>query len=417
MKNFLLINPWIYDFAAYDFGTKPLGLLRIASYLRRTGETHLIDCLAGCARSKKEMGFAKFRKEVVEKPPPLHCIDRPYFRYGIPVNEFRERLAEVKEPDEVFVASGMTYWYPGVRQAIKITKEFFPRTRITLGGIYATLCFEHATACMGADSVWRGDFIKDGQTCLPAYELLEDTTILPIRMSTGCPFHCSYCASCMLHPAYSQRDPVEVFEEITYYKETFGTRSFVFYDDALLYRADTGIKKLLRMLQAARLGCNFYTPNGLHAKYIDEELACLLKQTGFGDLRLSLETSDEGIQEFTGNKVSNSDMRRAVTLLKEAGFEKKDIGIYILYNAPYFTLNTTKEDIFFVSALGARVILASYSPIPGTKDYESLLVRGIIEPDMDPLWHNNTIFSEKIVPGSIEATRALRRHVSQLNKS
>ena len=33
----LLINPWIYDFTAYDFWSKPLGLLYIASILRNIG--------------------------------------------------------------------------------------------------------------------------------------------------------------------------------------------------------------------------------------------------------------------------------------------------------------------------------------------------------------------------------------------
>jgi len=31
-KNILLINPWIYDFAAYDFWMKPLGLLTLAPF-------------------------------------------------------------------------------------------------------------------------------------------------------------------------------------------------------------------------------------------------------------------------------------------------------------------------------------------------------------------------------------------------
>ena len=30
----LLINPWIYDFAAYDLWSKPLGLLYIAALLK-----------------------------------------------------------------------------------------------------------------------------------------------------------------------------------------------------------------------------------------------------------------------------------------------------------------------------------------------------------------------------------------------
>ena len=42
----LLINPWIDDFAAYDFWAKPLGLLTIAGILRMHGYTiTYIDCL------------------------------------------------------------------------------------------------------------------------------------------------------------------------------------------------------------------------------------------------------------------------------------------------------------------------------------------------------------------------------------
>ena len=45
-KKILLINPWIYDFAAYDFWLKPLGLLYLGSLLRQNShQVHFIDCL------------------------------------------------------------------------------------------------------------------------------------------------------------------------------------------------------------------------------------------------------------------------------------------------------------------------------------------------------------------------------------
>ena len=44
--NLLLINPWIYDFTAYDFWSKPLGLLYIGSILREQGYgVSYIDCM------------------------------------------------------------------------------------------------------------------------------------------------------------------------------------------------------------------------------------------------------------------------------------------------------------------------------------------------------------------------------------
>jgi hypothetical protein len=64
MKSYLLINPWIYDFAAYDFGIKPVGLLRIAEYLRQqSNNVYLIDCLDGCSKQKDGYGFSKIRKD------------------------------------------------------------------------------------------------------------------------------------------------------------------------------------------------------------------------------------------------------------------------------------------------------------------------------------------------------------------
>ena len=43
--DFLLINPWIYDFAAYDFWLKPYGLLLIGGKLRKLGYSVYYFCL------------------------------------------------------------------------------------------------------------------------------------------------------------------------------------------------------------------------------------------------------------------------------------------------------------------------------------------------------------------------------------
>jgi len=45
-KNILLVNPWIYDFAAYDFWLKPMGLLYLGGLLRANNHNvYYIDCL------------------------------------------------------------------------------------------------------------------------------------------------------------------------------------------------------------------------------------------------------------------------------------------------------------------------------------------------------------------------------------
>ncbi|MBN1354272.1 MAG: radical SAM protein [Candidatus Omnitrophica bacterium] len=410
----LLINPWIYDFAAYNFGIKPVGLLRIASHLRSRTEVCLLDCLENSARSKKEYGFSKIRKERVEKPDALMGISRPYFRYGISIESFKEKISKMETPEHIYMTSGMTYWYQGVMLAVRLLKESFPGTPVTLGGVYATLCPSHAGAKSGADYVYVGKYEGENKEYFPAYDLLAEKDILPIRLSSGCPFGCSYCASNILDPGFEQYNPAEVSEEIMHCHRAFGTNNFVFYDDALCYKPDSGIKKLLRLIMDSGVKLNFHTPNGLHAAFLDEELACLLKETGFKAPRISLETSDKELQRFTGGKVCNDDIKKAVFLLEEAGFERNQIGVYVLIGYPWLSLEKTVDDIRFVASLGAKVVLASYSPIPGTEDYTRLIESGIMREDTDPVWHNKAIFAERLTPGATEKIARTRRMVSKL---
>jgi len=46
-KHLLLLNPWAYDFTAYDFWLRPLGLLYLASVIRQYTDFELdyLDCL------------------------------------------------------------------------------------------------------------------------------------------------------------------------------------------------------------------------------------------------------------------------------------------------------------------------------------------------------------------------------------
>jgi len=124
-KKILLINPWIYDFAAYDFWIKPLGLLYLGAVLRQNNhEIHFIDCLDPynprmCQRKNSKLkrrssGDGKFFRQVIEKPEALRPIPRSYCRYGIDPDIFRSELREYKDVDLILITSIMTYWYPGV---------------------------------------------------------------------------------------------------------------------------------------------------------------------------------------------------------------------------------------------------------------------------------------------------------------
>jgi len=115
----LSINPWIYDFAAYDYWLKPYGFLNILAYLQKyDAQIDYIDCL-GQKTNHDAYGRGKYYSEKIAKPEAYKNVSRRYKRYGINVNEFKDRLNPDVKYDYILVTSSMTYWYLSVVDTIK----------------------------------------------------------------------------------------------------------------------------------------------------------------------------------------------------------------------------------------------------------------------------------------------------------
>jgi radical SAM superfamily enzyme YgiQ (UPF0313 family) len=405
----LLINPWIYDFAAHNLWIEPLGLLTIAAALRDSGYgVTVLDCLAphpGAPRGRPD-GSGRFLKTVVGKPLPVQSIPRRFGRYGLPLEQFDAALPVRPIPDVVMISSGMTYWYPGVFAAIERVRARFGAVPVMLGGIYATLCPEHAQQHSGADHVIAGPGVVaalqlvdqvTGQDSnperfaelqawpAPAHRLVP-RPFAGIITSWGCPFRCTYCASHRMHPTFVRREPLAVLDEISACVRR-GIRDFAFYDDALLLDAERHLVPILEGVLARGLRIRFHSPNGLHAKEITADLAVLMHRAGFRTVRLSLETVDPVRQQETGAKISTGAFARAVAHLETAGFAAGELGAYILAGLPGQPLAETEATVRFVHGLAVQAKLALFSPIPGTADGDRALPAGA-----DPLLHNNTVY-------------------------
>jgi len=440
-KNILLINPWIVDFKAYDFWSKPQGILYVASILDRNRyNVSFIDCmnrlhpsLNGKIRIRDD-GTGKFCHEEIEKPEFYKEVPRKYKQYGISTNTFLEDLKKIPPPDLILVTSIMTYWYPGAHKAIGILKEHFPGTPVILGGIYATLCPEFARENSGADIVaanfqpkkfiemvgkitdtqpeyFPGGILDYPPPAFHLYERLESATILT---STGCPFRCSYCASHRLSRSFLQRPAEDVVNEIIGISEEFNVSRFAFYDDALLVNAEKHIIPILEGLLQRGERFKFHTPNGLHARFITGKVAELMRKSGFEKLKLSLESSNREILEQTGGKVTTDEAAGAIEHLLEAGFDSRDIGIYLMMGMPGQTYKECDGSIEFVHNLGVQIHLSDYSPVPGTTDFEYM--REIYGENIDnPLYHNNTFHHYLGWPFSAGKKKFLKDKTFRLN--
>ena len=321
VPHILLINPWIHDFAAYDFWAKPLGLLTLAALLKSNGfAVSYVDCVdrfhpkAPPGNPSARWGRGPYLKAPIPKPIGLEDVPRRFCRYGIKPDWFAEDLQSVPTPDLILVTSLMTYWYGGVQETIAILHEIFPQTAIILGGIYASLCTAHACSHAGADEIVVGaaeeavfDVIAghigyrttprfdayDLDTYpYPAFDLQNRINYVPLLTSRGCPFKCAYCASHFLSPNRLWRSPDSVIEEIKFWHHAHRIKDFVLYDDAFLVDAERHALPLLEKIIETDLDLRFHTPNAVHIRSMGSETAQLLFRAGFKTLRLGLETAE-----------------------------------------------------------------------------------------------------------------------------
>ncbi len=405
----LAVNPYVYDFSYYDLYAKPYGLLLISTILRKSGhDVTLIDIpyaenyIDGLMLKRKKDGTGEFYKEEISKEVPYKKIKRRYFRYGLPEDNLFALLNNLDRPDLILITSMMTYWYPGVRDTISLIKERFDDVPVYLGGVYATLLPEHAKVVCKPDFVIIGNMneifkeiqIKDfkEKDIFPELKAFyKKLYYIPVVTSLGCPFRCRYCVSNVLNKRYLHLNIELAYDYLIENAEIFQTDKVAFLDDALLYNKEGHIYRLMRKIIKNGDKFSFYTPNGLHIRYIDEECAELMYGSGFKKMRLSLEFADDLKNYQYGKKTDLSSFELAVKHLHKAGFRQEQIGVYLLTGLSGQSPHEVKRAIDYVYDIGGLPYLSEYSPVPASELFEE--DKGSSKYDLDePLYHNNSIF-------------------------
>ncbi len=403
-RTILLVNPYIEDFSAYDHFSKPFGLIWLSSYLKEQFNVYFINALNRLIQKVKFKpdGTGDFPKIKIKPLSLLNDIPREFKRYGIAEEQFIKKLKDIEKPDYIFITSGMTYWYTGIKYTISLIKEIYPDIPILLGGIYASILPAHAIKTIKPDylipyqdiklvineleKILQVNFSRDFK--FPDYDILGEYYYLPLLTSTGCVFNCSYCIGHKLSK-FVQFDSLKLAELIKTLYQKFDCKNFAFYDDALLVNSKEHIIPFLERIIKYNLKLKFYTPNGLHIRYITQEVAFLMKKAGFVDIRLSLESIDDNFQVQKGNKTSKEEFKKVMEVLYNAGFSKENIKVYTLLNIPEVENKSVEKTMEWIYSNGGQPMLAFYSPIPGTLDFEKAKKITNLE---EPLFQNNTVY-------------------------
>lgn len=221
-------------------------------------------------------------------------------------------------PDEIWITSLFTYWSEYVHASANHYRALYPKARIIVGGIYATLMPEHAKTATKASKIHLGvhkTAEKWARTHPLDYSLLgKEVDFQILHGMRGCFRRCKFCGTWRIEPR-------EEFDSRL--AKRIRSNHVVLYDNNFL--RNPKIRQILKKLAAVKYDNRsvvFECQSGFDGRILSDEVALLLKKARFVNPRIAWDNSLE----------DEDKIRQQIGMLKKAGYPAKDIYTFILYN-------------------------------------------------------------------------------------
>jgi len=235
---------------------------------------------------------------------------------GDSVELHRGNFEAKHHPDQIMITSLFTYWSSQVWESVQFYRKLYPKAKIDVGGIYATLMPEHVKKS-GCDEVEVGLYKKGvAEDFDPAYDLV-DVDYQIIHASRGCFRKCNFCGVWKIEPNVSYKKSI---------KDEIRKKRVIFYDNNLI--ANPYIKNILseiaeyKFRDQSRVHCE--SQSGLDGRILieDPEIAILLKKARFQHPRIA----------WDGPYSHWPKIKAQIQVLRNAGFKADDIFVFMLFN-------------------------------------------------------------------------------------
>lgn len=224
------------------------------------------------------------------------------------------------DPDKIEITSLFTYWAPYVKDSVSHYRKIFPKAKITVGGIYASLMPDHCKNYTKCDEVYIG-VNTEAEKYYPAYDLITNHNSHPvdyqiIHSSRGCLRKCSFCGTWIIESRFKAKKSI---------KDEIKKRKIVFYDNNLLNNPhiENILKELIELKKNRKISwCD--SQSGFDGRLLIKKpkLAKLLKQAGFRYPRIAW---DWGYKDY-------KDIKKQLDVLIKGGYRYNDIFVFMIYN-------------------------------------------------------------------------------------
>ena len=161
-----------------------------------------------------------------------------------------------------------------------------------------------------------------------------------IDVGRGCPYNCSFCSSSYFwRRTYRLKTPERIVEDIRYFHDKFGIRSFGFSHDAFT----TNLKLVDKV-------CDHFLEQGLDITWnctaridcIDEDLILKMKKTGMTQIELGIETGSLRMQKITHKNLNLERAKYMVDFVMKSGVR---IGLFFMCGVPEETIDDLRDTL------------------------------------------------------------------------
>ena len=392
----LLIQPPVRDFYRTSFRQYPLGLIYVASALRKYGH-HPVLLDATRRRRSNNASLPVELSHLTTFYTPENGLPWRFRHFGMSFAKIAEAASSAR-PDIVCLSASFTPYVGEVLETARAVKEAVPGVPVVAGGHHATADPGSLLESGDIDHVLRGE----GEEALPAFldrgtahttgeaHRVADLDVLPfpardllepdnyvfekrryamLLTSRGCPFRCRFCSSKnVFGTTYRTRSLEGVLAEIDECIERHAISAFDLQDDNLLYEPER-VKTLFEEL-LSRYGTRdllWMASNGLNVTGIDEELLRLMKRIGFRKLDIAL---------GTGNVPGRRRLMRPETVdqyevvLEWAARVGLPVTTYVILGIPDQPLHEMKQTLEDLKTRNTLISPSVFYNVPGMPMFE-----------------------------------------------
>ena len=390
---------------------QPLDIAYVAALLEKQHEVHIIDAPNEGWKNLEQIDGTKYRQGLTNKEiafrikqwsPDVVGITIPFSGWWNPAYEVALIVKNI-DKDVITVLSGLhpsarpvdCLMHPNIDFVVVGEAEY---TMLELVGV-----LEQGTT-KGLKKIRGIGYIKNGETVItPPRPAIQDIDSLPfparnllpmkayfaavkeiplrgeIRKpwttmitSRGCPYNCVFCSvHTVMGKKWRGRSPENVVDEIEQLVHTYHIKQIDFSDENMTLDKKR-METICDLIVKRGLDIEWFTPNGVRADTLDENLLTKMKESGCKKIRVAPESGVQRVVDQIIKKNLNlKAVEKAVVLSKKVGIK---VGCFFVIGL----IGETKEDImetinyaYKLRRLGADSFIFSIAtPVYGTELYE-----------------------------------------------